>query len=210
MASTPVAKRQMKPGKPPMADQSGIALFMVLAAISILALLTTELTFTSQMNQKLAYDGLDQVQALYLAKSGFKLSLLRLKAYQIVKDQISSMTGGSGSATSGSKAPAVPQSLINKIWSFPFIFPIPSNLPGMTVGDKDQIDKFQKASGLEGSFTALIESESSKYNLNMILPGFTPSTQPSSSPSGQPSPAPSPLASDVPPATPSGTPSCLT
>jgi type II secretory pathway component PulK len=189
----------------PMKDQSGIALFMVLTAISVLALLVTELTFTSQMNQKIAYDGLDEVKALYLAKSGFKLSLLRLKAYLIVKDQVSNLTGGS---TSGGKSP-VPQSLLNKIWSFPFIFPIPTAIPGLTVGDKDQIDKFQKASGLDGNFTAIIESESSKFNINMILPGFLP-PQPSPSPGSSPSPTPSvspiPTPSTGPSTSPSGQP----
>ncbi len=162
-------------------DQRGIALFMVLAAVSVLSILVTEFTYLAQMNQKLAFDGVDQVKAHYLAKSAFKLSLLRLKAYQTVKDTVASM-GGAG---------MVPQSMLDKIWSFPFMYPIPTSLPGISVADKDSIEKFQKESGLEGSYTALIESGSTAFNVNQILPGFQPSPGPSSTPSGQPSAAPS-------------------
>lgn len=159
---------------------------MVLASISVLALLVTELTFTAQMNRKLAYDGLDRTKALYLAKSGFKLSLLRLKAYQIVKEQIKNMAGSSSDGKS-----VVPQSMMDQIWSFPIMFPIPTNIPGLTTSDKDQIDKFQKTSGLDGSFTSLIESVSSRYNLNSILAGYGPMPTPSASPSANPSTTPS-------------------
>jgi hypothetical protein len=173
---------------------------MVLASISVLALLITELTYTAQINQKLAYDGLDQIKALYLAKSGLKLSLLRLKAYQIVKEQIASMSGSS-------KTNAVPQSLIDKIWSFPFFFPIPESIPGLTIGDKDQIKKFQDSSNLSGNFSAVIESVSSRYNLNSILASYGPIAQPSSGPSGSsPSSTPSTGPSTGPSAGPSAGP----
>jgi general secretion pathway protein K len=137
---------------------------MVLAAMTILSILVTEFTYIAQVNQQMAYDGLDQIKATYLAKSGFKLSLLRLKIYQ----QVKALTG----ANSGLGA-AVPKQLLEKIWSFPFMYPIPV-LPQMSVADQDRINDFQKKSGLDGNFTAVIESESSKFNLNMILAPYSP------------------------------------
>lgn len=154
--------------------QSGIALFMVLASISMLSILVTEFSYVANVNRKVAYDSLDKLKAFYLAKSGMKLSLLRLKAYQNVKGAASSLAGG-----------AVPKALLEKIWSFPFLYPIPTNIPGVTPMMKDQIEKFQKASNLEGRFSSIIESESSKYNLNMILSQFAPTATPSASPSPQ-------------------------
>lgn len=178
----------------------GIALFMVVAGISVLSILVTEFTYIAQVNQKMAFDGLDQIKAHYLAKSGFKLSLLRLKAYVTVKGVAKSLggasSGGSGDASGGGGMPGVPKAVLEKIWSFPFMYPIPTNIPGMTPGDKDRIEKFQKSTNLEGRFTSLIESESSKYNLNMILAPYAPKT--TASPSPTPTTSPQPGASPTP------------
>ncbi|MBI4924475.1 MAG: general secretion pathway protein GspK [Bdellovibrio sp.] len=175
--------------------QTGIALFMVLAAMSVLSVLVTEFSYVSQVNQRIAYDSLDQLKAHYLAKSALKLSLLRLKAYQNVKGLFSPSGGPAG-------ASAVPKQLLDQIWSMPLIFPIPTMIPGLTMTQKDAIEKFQKDSGLEGSFSAVIESDSAKYNLNLLLPPLVKSSpQPSSSPSSAApstpaaSPSPSPSAS---------------
>jgi type II secretory pathway component PulK len=156
-------------------DSSGIALFMVIASISVLAILVTEFTYIAQVSQMIAFGGLDQAKAHYLAKSGLKISLLRLKAYQQVKTLVGSMGGAAG-------ASVVPKSLIQKIWNFPFFYPIPTNIPGMTGFEKEAIEKFQKESSLEGKFSALIESESSKYNLNSILSNYAASPTPGGSP----------------------------
>jgi len=164
-------------------SQGGVALMMVLAAVAALSLLVTEFTYIAQMNQKIAFDALDQVKVHYLAKSALKLSLLRLKAYQ----QVKSLTGKQG-ANLGA---AIPRSLVEKIWNFPFIFPVPA-MPGMTLTEKDKIEAFQKESHLDGSFTALIESESGKYNLNMLLAPFVPAPSPTPSVQPQPNTTPSP------------------
>ena len=162
-------------------DSSGIALFMVMAAVSILAILVTEFTYVSQVTQTLAFNSLDQVRAHYLAKSGFKLSLLRLKAFQ----QVKALAGGGKSG--GGLGLQIPKGILDKIWNFPFIYPIPTSIPGLTPTEKDTIDKFQKESGLDGRFSALIESESSKFNINSILATFA---APSPTPSGVPRPSP--------------------
>ncbi len=164
-------------------DSSGIALFMVIAAVSVLTILVTEFSYIAQINQRMAYDSLDQVKAHYLAKSGFKLSLLRLKAYA----QIKAATGGSSS--SNPLAGAIPKGVLEKIWNFPFIYPVPA-LPGMSIAQKDQLDEFQKSTDLDGHFTALIESESTKYNINSVLKAFAPNPNPSASPGISNSPNP--------------------
>ncbi len=147
-------------------DSSGIALFMVISAMSVLSILVTEFTYIAQINQRIAFDGLDSLKAHYLAKSALKLSLLRLKAYTQVKGVIGSLTGGNTSV--------VPKQVLDAVWSYPFFYPIPTNVPGMDMDSKAMIEKFQKNSGLDGQFSAVIESESSKYNLNLILAPFAP------------------------------------
>src|SRR5205823_2033587 len=83
------------------------------------------------------------------------------------------------------------------------------NLPGLTITDKDAIAKFEKTSGLDGSFSAVIESASSGYNLNMILQPFAPKPSASASPSPSPTtpaPAAQPPAAPNPSPTPSAGP----
>lgn len=179
--------RACKSKLPEARDVSGIALFMVMSAIGMLSILVTEFSYIAQVNQRMAYDSLDQVKAHYLAKSGMKLSLLRLKAYIQLKNLVGTGSGNGNSGSGGGNsnnplAGAIPKSVLDKVWSFPFIYPVPA-LPGMSISDKDALDEFAKSSSLEGHYTAVIESDSAKYDINLILPGYAPSSSPSPSPS---------------------------
>ena len=168
--------------KRPAGDQSGIALFMVIAAMTILSVLVTEFTYVAQVNSRMAFDSTDQIKAHYLAKTGLKISLLRLRAYKELKAFGSGSGGGSGGL------PKVPKQLLDQIWSFPFLYPLPKDLPGMTAFAKDEITKFEDESGLEGRFTATIESDSDKLNLNSMIAEFVPKPEPSASPTKTPKP----------------------
>lgn len=165
---------------------------MVLASVGVLSILVAEFVYVAQVNQRMAYDGIDQLKAHYLAKSGFKLSLLRLKAYKQLKDFVQSQGLGA----------LVPKSLLDQVWSFPFTYPIPSTIPGLTMTQKDAIEKFQKGSSIDGRFTTIIESESSRFNLNSLVmntPKADASPTPNPTPDGQgggaPGPNPTPTAS---------------
>jgi general secretion pathway protein K len=173
---------------------------MVIAAISVLSILVTEFTYISQLNQKLAYDGLDQLQAHYLAKTGLKISLLRLKAYQNVKQVAGGMLKAAGADP---KLAEQYKPLFDKIWSVPFYYPL-HDLPGLAPREKEAILAFEKASGFEGKFGSFITSESGKYNLNSLLPGYVaPAPAPSAGPSGSPSGTPSSTPSTSPSTSPS-------
>jgi general secretion pathway protein K len=138
-------------------SERGIALFMVIAAMTVLSLLVTEFVYIAQVNQRMAFDGLDQVRALYLAKTGYKISLLRLNAYKQAKATVTDPNF---------------QKQLDQIWSLPLPFPFPKTLPGLTMTQRDAIEKFEKESSLSGSFTATITSESARFNLNWILPAY--------------------------------------
>src|SRR6185369_7661428 len=80
-----------------------------------------------------------------------------------------------------------PMGIVEKVWNFPFIYPIPTAIPGLSVAQKDEISRFQKESSLDGQFSALIESESSRFNINSVLadypdPKASPSPRPSTNP----------------------------
>ncbi|MFZ9595082.1 MAG: general secretion pathway protein GspK [Bdellovibrionia bacterium] len=161
----------------PAQNPKGIALFLVLGSVAILSILVTEFTYVSQLTQSIAFGSLDQLKAHYLAKSALKLSLLRIVAYKKLQ-----------------KIPIqgfVSKGLLDQIWGFPLSWPLPT--VGLTRTEKDVFDQFQKSSGLDGRFTARIESESSKYNLNLLLTEYAPRPTPSATPTqsdGSPPPPP--------------------
>jgi len=157
-------------------NNSGIALLLVMATFAVLAVLITEFTYVAQVNLKMSYDRLDQIKALYLAKSGYKLSLLRIKAYYNIKQLLGGgkNSGDPASGVLAGIASAIPKELIEQVWKFPLVFPIPTSLPGLSMTQKDQIKKFTDESSFDGSFTANIDSVSDKYNLNLILAAFVP------------------------------------
>lgn len=154
-------------------DESGIALFMVIAAMTVLSVIVTEFTYVAQVNARATVDSSDQIKAHYLAKTGFKISLLRLRAYRELR--------GMGKGKNSAGLPQIPRSILDQIWGFPFFYPIPAGVPGLTVVMKDEIEKFQKESSLQGKFTAAIESESGKIGINASLASMAPPPAPAPS-----------------------------
>ena len=152
-------------------DESGVALFMVISAMTVLTVLATEFTYVAQVNARMAIDSVDQIKAHYLAKTGLKLSLLRLRAYKQLKSMSKKSNNSNAGANSGASASgfSIPQEMLDQIWSFPFVYPIPTELPGLTLSQKDEIKKFESESTLQGRFSATIESQSNKLNLNTNL-----------------------------------------
>lgn len=173
-------------------DESGVALFMVISAMTVLTVLATEFTYVAQVNARMAIDSVDQLKAHYLAKTGLKLSLIRLKAYKQLKS-MGKKSGGDGGSSAGGM-PEIPRAILDQVWNFPFIYPIPTSIPGLTESFKDEIKKFESESSLQGRFSATIESESNRLNLNSILSNFVPKPQPSPTnpPSGGATPSPTP------------------
>jgi type II secretory pathway component PulK len=141
-------------------SEQGIALFIVIAGVSVLTLLVSEFTYMSSISSELAFSGLDQLKAHYLAKTGLKLSLLRLKAYQQLQNQVSN--AGLSSVLTGS--------MIDDVWKQPLVFPVPVGLVDLGMTDKAILEKFQKETNLEGNLTANITAASSKINVNLIIP----------------------------------------
>ncbi len=137
-------------------SSAGVALFMVMAAITLLAVLVAELTYSTQVSARMAYNHVDNIRVYYTLKAAFKLSLLRLIAYKHVKKQNPQILD------------AVGPDLINKIWSMPFLYPLPIPKEASEI-EKDTVKKFLKESHLLGSYTAAITGESNKFNLNNLF-----------------------------------------
>lgn len=205
-------------------DSNGVALFMVIAAVAILSILASELSYISVSSRKMSQDSLDRLKAHYVAKSIFKLSLLRLKAYQHLKG----IGGGGqpGNPAAGGGSSFIPPQIMEKVWNIPFntmLFQLTgatkteaqkkeeqaeaaNNVPTTPAGDAKP--KADAAETLDADFEGTITAESAKYNLNLILASIVSKTAPSPTPSasGSPKPSPSPSASPNPSASGSPTP----
>jgi type II secretory pathway component PulK len=156
-------------------NKRGVALFIVLTSMATLAIFLGEITYTAQINQKLAYDRLDSVKATALAKSGFRLALLRIRAYMEIRKLIKGIGAGANAA--------VPKEVLEKIWNEPLIIPFSGDISMLPGSVRDAVEKFRKDSGMEGKLYISIQSQSTKFNLNSYLAPFAPA---SPTPSGTP------------------------
>ena len=182
-------------------SNQGVALFIVLAAMATLAIFVSEITYTAQINQKLAYDRLDQVKAQSLAKSGLRIALLRIRAYSELKKQVSKMASAAGASASAVNS-VVPKAVMEKIWAEPITIPFTGDISSLPGNVKDALTKFRKDSGMEGKLYISIQAQSNKFNLNSTLPTFAALAAPSPAAGSSASPSPSASASPSGSATP--------
>jgi hypothetical protein len=166
----------------PARDKKGVALFIVLSAMATLAIFVGEITYTAQVNQKLAYDRLDQIKAHSLAKSGLRLALLRIRAYAELKKTLGEMNKKTGGAASA----AMPKSVMEKIWNEPITIPFTGDLSGLPLGARGALEKFRKDSGMDGKLYIAVQAQSAKFNLNSTIAAFAPAASPGASPSPSP------------------------
>lgn len=121
-------------------NKKGIALLLVLMVLALIAVLAVEIIFASTVDLRIARNARDRLQAIYLAQSAARFSLLRLHIYAKVKSL-------------GSSVPLpIPNTTIDQIWSSPLPpFPLPGS----------KID-------WPGLIQSQIESESSKIPINLL------------------------------------------
>src|SRR5689334_1126652 len=100
--------------------QRGVALIIAVVAITILTVVATEFAYNTRVDLQLAANQRDEVQAMYMARSGVALSRLLLRFQKQVDqtpipnigDLARQLTGGAGAA--GGQQPA--SSLNIQLW----------------------------------------------------------------------------------------------
>lgn len=139
-------------------NQSGIALMMVLSAIVILTAIMADFSFETHINKLKGYNIEDKTQARLAAESGLNFGMTRLRLYKEAFNYLEKNDGAKN---------LVKQELINSIWNFPFVYPIPIT-DKMNQIQKDSIQKFAEENLLEGSMRLTIKNLSNQINLNLI------------------------------------------
>jgi len=145
------------------AQRRGAALLTVLVAIFILSLMVMELQYTSMVEQRLAYNELNQMQAYYLAKSGANIGLLRVALFARVQKMSKQLKGMAPGIDLG---PA-----LDAVWNLPLpaFPPSKSSLEALDKSDKDAAEKVLGETKVsDGQTTHTISSEGSKINLNFL------------------------------------------
>ncbi len=139
-------------------NQKGVAIIMVLTAITILMAVMGDFTFETRLNKIKSYNLQDQIQARLTAEAGINLALIRLRLYKEAFNYIQ------GNKDVRDK---VKMESVNQIWEVPFAFPIPT-FKNMTAKQKAAIAKFMEASVLEGKLITTTKNISNLINLNLL------------------------------------------
>jgi hypothetical protein len=141
-----------------LSNQSGVALMMVMASILVLTALMIDFTYEGQINKLKGVNIEDKGQARLTAEAGLKFAMTRLRLYKEAYNFIQENDGARDFAS---------QEVINSIWNFPFIYPIPIQ-SNMNAIQKDLIAKFHESTILRGQMRLTIKNISNLINLNLI------------------------------------------
>jgi hypothetical protein len=138
-------------------SQKGIALLMVLSTIVILTAIMVDFSFETAINKIKVYNLEDRGQAKLNAKAGLNFAMIRLKLY---KEGFNLINKNGASST-------VPQSRLNIIWNFPFVYPIPI-ASNMNQIQQEALKDFAESAILRGQMNVTITNISNKISLNLL------------------------------------------
>lgn len=131
---------------------------MVSTAIVILSTIMINFTFDSKVNKIQAYNIEDRAKAKLTAESGLKFAMVRLRLYKEAFNFLEK--------NENAKKVAGPE-VINSIWNFPFVYPVPIS-GQMNAVQKNSINDFMESVVIEGNMQLTIQNISNRINLNML------------------------------------------
>lgn len=138
-------------------NNKGIAIITAILALAFLTYLATEVTYDATVEYAVNSQQLKRLKAYYAARAGVEVSLLRIKAYQKVTQNL------------GKDAQNFP--MINMIWQFPLQWPLvlPDANPNMSLTDKAALEESKEGSFFDATFDTQISDEGSKIDLNDLV-----------------------------------------
>ena len=139
-------------------NQQGVALMIVMSAILVLTAVMVDFTFEGQINKFKGGNIEDRSQARLSAEAGLKFAMTRLRLYKEAYNFLQNNETAKEFAG---------QQVINSIWNFPFVYPIPVS-DQMNQIQKDIVKKFHESTILPGNLRLIINNISNRINLNLI------------------------------------------
>lgn len=146
------AKNQFVFTRQQVSNQKGIALLLAVFTVVIITYLVVEITYDTNVEYIVNANSVNRIKAYYAARSGLELSLVRIKLYKKVQQQLGKQMGSQAK-------------LLDLVWSFPFAWPlvIPD---GTNEVDRGMIKDTLKESKMDSSYFTRIEDEGSKIDVN--------------------------------------------
>jgi general secretion pathway protein K len=134
-------------------NQKGVALMIAIFTVVVVLYLAMEILYETNIEYAVNSQAVHKVKAYYAAKSGYELSLLRIKLFAKVSQQV------------GDKLPAEQRKMLDLVWSFPFAWPpmIPDEALSI---DKESVQGKVSEALLEGNYFTSISDEGSKIDVN--------------------------------------------
>jgi general secretion pathway protein K len=133
--------------------KKGIALILAATSLVMMVYIATEVSKDSLTEYAVNTHELTRIKTYYAARNGMQIALLRVKLFQ-----------------QASRLPLPPgfSKQLDKIWSFPFAWPLPISKEVNAV-DQDAFKKLTQESLMDASYTHSIEDEGSKIDLNDLV-----------------------------------------
>lgn len=138
-------------------NNKAVALLVALFSLTLSVWVATEISYDSNVEYILSSRKLHKLQAYYAAKSGIKISLLRIYLFKKVQVALSSK-------------PDIDSSQFNSLWSFPLAWPPSLYLSSdISTFDKEQFKKEETKSFIKAQYTTSISPEDNKIDINDLL-----------------------------------------
>jgi general secretion pathway protein K len=138
----------------PIKNQKGIALILAMFTIVMVSFIASEISYETQVEAIVNGQAIHRVKAYYAARAGIELSLLRIKIYHQVLQQLPEQA----------KSIVKPE-LLDMIWNMPFSWP-PMVIDKASEVEKDMIKETVDESKMDATYVTTITDEGSKIDVN--------------------------------------------
>jgi hypothetical protein len=147
-----------KQEKKPKTGEKGVAIIMVMTAITLLTYILADFTFEVKLNKIRIFNQKERIQAKLNAESGIKFALTKLKIYQLARNFLEK---------NKNLKELVPISLLESLVTQPFIFPVPE-AKGLDVIQRNALEEFKDSMLVNGGISVEVSLVSGFLNPNNL------------------------------------------
>tara|TARA_B100000925_G_scaffold291760_1_gene281242 strand:- start:8323 stop:9651 length:1329 start_codon:yes stop_codon:yes gene_type:complete len=144
----------------PLNNSSGVAIVMVMAAVTIITLLLGSFTYFTSINKIRIYSNQDKRQARLTAEAGLNMAMAQLEIFK----EAFNLYQKNKSVQS-----MIPFNLLESALTQPFAYPIPVNEDSMNLIQKTALEDFEKTTKLKGQLLMTISPITGFINPNSLM-----------------------------------------